>query len=710
MCAKYLQRLAKIEQINMPFSNNSIQYKYGEKFYALISESPVFWVRRDGSVFSISGRIEQDFGYQASAVTNISFFNFFEIDDQIEIESNFYAQQSREIFSLSGRFVACTGQIHWVECVGFTSFEVTNDAGAFPIILLTDKPSDSVDKSIGFAGRILDSTRNEIYIVDAKALTVESANRSALRNLGYTAEEIDGIALSELNCELSHDALKVRLEPIINGRLDRVVFETSHQRHDESTYPVEIEAYFDLHDGKRYLIIIATDISEKNDYLQKVQYLAYHDSLTGLFNRRAILEYLEQAIVNNARAGHEFFLLYVDLKTFKDVNDGLGHSVGDYVLSEVASRFTNNFNADRKTKVTFSRVGGDEFLVVIEGIFIRNVVSIIEAIQSLIRLPVKYKGRMISVDSNAGVAVYPKDGLELESLLMNSDMAMYRAKKGNKNYIFYEDHFGAEAKRLSIVSERLRLALNEGSMHIVFQPIVMMNTKEIRGVEILLRWNDPVLGAVSPTEIVNVALADGIMGEVTAWILDTLYEKLPLWSSDNLISDLFLSINFEAEDVENQVLNEKVSDFAIFARTFGVSVDIEITERCAIQNIDSILGKMNNLMAKGISFSVDDFGADYSSLSRLGELNPSKVKIDRSFVESLESGNKWRRAILEAIAFLTAKFEIDVIVEGIETEAQYNEVKNMGFKYGQGYLFSKPLPEVELLAQLRCGRILEPSH
>lgn len=690
----------------MSFLNDSNQHKYGEIFHALISELPVFWVQRDGSIFSINSRVEKDFGYLANTVSNISFFHFFEIEDQIEIESSFYAQQDREIFALGGRFVACTGKIHWVECVVFTSFEATNDAGAFPIIILTDKPFDAVDKSIGFAGRILDSTRNEIYIVDADTLTVESANRSALSNLGYTTEELDGIALSELNFELSHNALNVRLEPILSGRLDRVVFETSHQRHDESIYPVEIEAYFDLYDGKRYLVIIATDITEKNEQLQKMQYFAYHDSLTGFLNRRAILEYLDQVIANNARAGHEFFILYVDLKTFKDLNDALGHSVGDYALSEIASRLTNKFNEEIKAKVTLSRVGGDEFLIIIEEILMRNAVSIIETIQNVIRLPIKYKGRTISIDSNAGAAVYPKDGRDVESLLMNSDIAMYRAKTGNKSYIFYEDHFGAEAKRLSIMSERLKLALQEGSLHLVFQPIVLMDTKEIRGVEILLRWDDSILGAVSPTEIVNVALADGIMGEVTAWVLDTLYEKLPLWSNKSIVSDLFFSINFEAEDIENEVLNEKISELAMFAGTFGVLIDVEITERCAIQNIDSILGKMNNLKTKGVSFSIDDFGADYSSLSRLGELNPSKIKIDKSFVDSLGNGDKWHKAILEAIAFLTAKFSIDVVVEGIETDAQYNEVKSMGFKYCQGFLFSKPLPELELLAQLRCGRIL----
>lgn len=690
----------------MSFLNDSDQHKYGEIFHALISELPVFWVQRDGSIFSINSRVEKDFGYLANAVSNISFFHFFEIEDQIEIESSFYAQQDREIFALGGRFVACTGKIHWVECVVFTSFEATNDAGAFPIIILTEKPFDAVDKSIGFAGRILDSTRNEIYIVDADTLTVESANRSALSNLGYTTEELDGIALSELNFELSHNALNVRLEPILSGRLDRVVFETSHQRHDESIYPVEIEAYFDLYDGKRYLVIIATDITEKNEQLQKMQYLAYHDSLTGFLNRRAILEYLDQVIENNARAGHEFFILYVDLKMFKDLNDALGHSVGDYALSEIASRLTNKFNEEIKAKVTLSRVGGDEFLIIIEEILMRNAVSIIETIQNVISLPIKYKGRTISIDSNAGAAVYPKDGRDVESLLMNSDIAMYRAKTGNKSYIFYEDHFGAEAKRLSIMSERLKLALKEGLLHLVFQPIVRMDTKEIRGVEILLRWDDSILGAVSPTEIVNVALADGIMGEVTAWVLDTLYKKLPLWSNKSIVSDLFFSINFEAEDIENEVLNEKISELAMFAETFGVLVDVEITERCAIQNIDSILGKMNNLKTKGVSFSIDDFGADYSSLSRLGALNPSKIKIDKSFVDSLGNGDKWHKAILEAIAFLTAKFSIDVIVEGIETDAQYNEVKSMGFKYCQGFLFSKPLPELELLAQLRCGRIL----
>lgn len=690
----------------MSFLNDSDQHKYGEIFHALISELPVFWVQRDGSIFSINSRVEKDFGYLANAVSNISFFHFFEIEDQIEIESSFYAQQDREIFALGGRFVACTGKIHWVECVVFTSFEATNDAGAFPIIILTEKPFDAVDKSIGFAGRILDSTRNEIYIVDADTLTVESANRSALSNLGYTTEELDGIALSELNFELSHNALNVRLEPILSGRLDRVVFETSHQRHDESIYPVEIEAYFDLYDGKRYLVIIATDITEKNEQLQKMQYLAYHDSLTGFLNRRAILEYLDQVIENNARAGHEFFILYVDLKMFKDLNDALGHSVGDYALSEIASRLTNKFNEEIKAKVTLSRVGGDEFLIIIEEILMRNAVSIIETIQNVISLPIKYKGRTISIDSNAGAAVYPKDGRDVESLLMNSDIAMYRAKTGNKSYIFYEDHFGAEAKRLSIMSERLKLALKEGLLHLVFQPIVRMDTKEIRGVEILLRWDDSILGAVSPTEIVNVALADGIMGEVTAWVLDTLYNKLPLWSNKSIVSDLFFSINFEAEDIENEVLNEKISELAMFAETFGVLVDVEITERCAIQNIDSILGKMNNLKTKGVSFSIDDFGADYSSLSRLGALNPSKIKIDKSFVDSLGNGDKWHKAILEAIAFLTAKFSIDVIVEGIETDAQYNEVKSMGLKYCQGFLFSKPLPELELLAQLRCGRIL----
>lgn len=695
-----------IAKINMSYLNNTTPHQYGEIFKALLSEAPVFWVQRDGSILFVNSKVEQDFGYLAKAVRNISFFHLFEIEDQIEIESSFYAQQDREIFSIGGRFITSTGEVHWVECVFFTSFEATNDTGAFPIIILTNKPSDVVDKSIGFAGRILDSTRNEIYIVDVETLTVESANRSALSNLGYTTEDIDGIALSEVIFELSHNALKVRLEPILSGRLHRMVFETSHQRCDESIYPVEIEAYSDLYDGKRYLIIIATDITEKNAHLQRMQYLAYRDPLTGFLNRRAVLEYLDQAIEFNARAGHKFYLLYLDLKMFKDVNDALGHTAGDYALSEIASRLTNKFNGELEVEITFSRVGGDEFLIIIEENFMENAISIIEEMQSLIRLPMKYKGRKISIDSNAGISIYPKDGRDVQSLLMNSDIAMYRAKESNKDYIFYEDHFGAEAMRLSIISERLKLALKEGSLHLAFQPIVFMDTKEIRGVEVLLRWDDSVLGTVSPIEIVNVALADGIMGEVTGWILDTLYEKLPLWSSNVIVSDLFLSINFEVEDMENQVLNERVLELAMFADTFGVLIDVEITERCAIQNIESILGKINNLKAKGISFSIDDFGADYSSLSRLGELSPSKVKIDKSFVESLDNGNKWHKGILETIAFLTAKFEIDVIVEGIETEAQYNEVKNIGFKYCQGFLFSKPLSELELLAQLSCGRIL----
>lgn len=455
------------------------------------------------------------------------------------------------------------------------------------------------------------------------------------------------------------------------------------------------DIYFHIHlapifkDGEVTEVLGTTfDITGRKKDEAKIKYMAYHDSLTGLPNRTFILK----TIATEIEANRPFALLFVDLDRFKSINDTLGHSVGDELL-QLFSQQLQTFNSSVHI---VARFGGDEFLVLIPR---ENREEIAEFARNLIeKLTGFYTVSDIEtyVSPSLGISMYPSDGKNADELIKNADAAMYRAKaasqsRGENTFEFYDPSFTEDLQRKVLLETELRKALEEEQFELFYQPQVNIKTREIVGVEALIRWNHPTLGIVSPLDFIPLAEETGLIIPIGEWVLKTASEQAKQWQEAgypkmtmavNVSIRQFMSYGFA--DVVKDVL-EKVSldpEYLELEITESMTIDVKQTERI-----------LNRLQAIGVKISIDDFGSGYSSLNYLSNLPINKLKIDRVFLLNFDTNNK---AVVKAVVALARNLNLEVLAEGVETDDHVQFLKKLSCHLVQGYHYYRPLPAGEL--------------
>lgn len=425
---------------------------------------------------------------------------------------------------------------------------------------------------------------------------------------------------------------------------------------------------------------------------KEIEFMAYYDNLTKLPNRFLFEDRVNQAINLAKRSSNFISVIFIDLDSFKSVNDTIGHKGGDELLIQVAERLKN---CVRKTD-TVARFGGDEFMLMINNIKDHTVIQdIADKVMENFSEPFRVFGQDFLVTASAGVAIYPVDGENSAALVKNADIAMYKAKeKGRNRYALCTQEIKDEVQMSMELSNDLYRALDGDEFELYYQPQVDLATKQIAGVEALIRWNHPTKGMINPGTFIPIAEKNSLINGIGDWVLETACRQNKQWQDQGL-PKIEMAVNLSAVQMINPNIAEKIENIIKESGLDPKYVELEITESIAIKETDYVLEVLNKLKKIGVSIAIDDFGTEYSSLSRLKDLPIDRIKIDMQFIQGIESNEK-DKAITMIIINLAKSLDLNVLAEGVETNEQLDYLNEQMCDYVQGYYYYRPMPASEM--------------
>ncbi len=453
----------------------------------------------------------------------------------------------------------------------------------------------------------------------------------------------------------------------------------------------------------RGIIVNTRDITDRKNIQERIQHLAYHDALTGLPNRSLMQDRVSQAIVRAERAAKRCAVMFIDIDNFKNINDTLGHDVGDELLRQVATRLTDSV----RTHDTIARQGGDEFIVLLDQLEgHRGATRVAQKILDALRAPFQVGGTDQHVSGSIGIALFPDDGRDAPTLLKNADTAMFHGKALGKNtYQFFTTQMKIAVKRRAAMESNLRAAVNNGDFALAYQPQIDLNTGEIVAFEALVRWVSEESGTMMPGEFIPLAEETGLINEIGEWVLREACRQAAEWLRAGYPSRR-MAINLSARQLSDkgfiQMLVSVIEETGLDPNL----LELEITESQVMRQGEGSVMLLNEIASMGVHLAVDDFGTGYSSLSYLKRLPIGKLKIDQSFVRDITVDPN-DTAIVVAIINMAKSLDLDIIAEGIETAGQLTLLRAKGCSVGQGFYFSVPASAEELIPLLSRKSIFE---
>ena len=546
---------------------------------------------------------------------------------------------------------------------------------------------------------VLDNVNEGIVVVTEEGFIL-SFNTAAEKIFGYSDEEIINRKFNEL---ISDDNLGLsgKYHKYVETQDDVIYFGVTREvvglRKDFSAFPLELKTSQLRIQNRLLFISSARDISERKDSEQRILYMASYDALTQLPNRTLLQDRIQQALVHNHRHNLQAAVLFIDLDKFKIINDTLGHDYGDSLLKEASLRL----QAEVRSEDTVARHGGDEFIILLSTIAQPQDAGLIaqKLLESLV-LPFFIKGKELHISASIGIAIYPDDGHDMETLLKNSDIAMYHAKEtGRNNYQFFSAKMNEQAAEKQAISSYLRHAVKRNELFLVYQPVVDMVSGQMSGMEVLLRWQHPDLGLISPVKFIPLAEESGLILAIGDWVLRTACLQLREWQLQGYEVPR-MAINLSAKQFRQTALVENIAMILAETGVAAHNIGIEITESMLVQNIDEVAATLLVLSNMGLEISIDDFGTGYSSLSYLKRFPIHKLKIDKSFVNDIAI-HPDDAAIVKAIIAMAHGLQMSVVSEGVETNDQFEFLREHGCEQYQGYLYSMPLPAAKIESKLK---------
>jgi diguanylate cyclase (GGDEF)-like protein/PAS domain S-box-containing protein len=548
----------------------------------------------------------------------------------------------------------------------------------------------------------MDATADAIFLVDRAGMCFVDVNATASRMLGFEREEFLKVGP---NRSLEGDLRKLEelYDKLLAGDPGGAMSELQLHCKDGSTLAVEVQRRT-LRSGSSWILVaVARDITERKEAEQRLLKLAHFDTLTGLPNRSQFYDSLTHSLRQAGEHKWSLAVLFLDVDRFKNVNDTLGHTIGDELLRQFSSRLVDCL----RVRDTIGRFGGDEFAAILmlpDGA--QNAIAVVDKIRDALRRPFDLKGHEATVTASIGIAVYPDDGTEPDTLIQYADTAMYRAKEAGRDaFRFFTAEMNAQSLARLDLENALRRAIDNDEFVLHFQPKVNIASGRISGAEVLIRWQRPGHGMVSPALFIPILEETGLIVRVGTWVIHEACRKIAYWNKTNA-GAVHLSVNvsgiqFFVGGLEEEVLKA--------IREHGIApelLELELTESSLMSNAEETITVLQNLKALGIQISIDDFGTGYSSLAYLKRFPIDKLKIDIAFVREVTS-NPDDAAIVLAIINMAHSLKLDVIAEGVEKDAQLSYLRRHGCDEMQGYFFSRPLPEADFEAMLREGRRLQ---
>ncbi|WP_445778424.1 EAL domain-containing protein [Shewanella sp.] len=534
---------------------------------------------------------------------------------------------------------------------------------------------------------------------------IEYVNSAFENTTGYSADEVIGQSASMLKSGLTPKSLYYELwQAIAAGKAWQGELQNRKKNGDIFWEHAHIAPIFDHTGVTKHYLALKQDVTQYKQQEEKILHQAHYDSLTGLPNRLLSLERLAQ-MINAAKMTHnKLAVLFLDLDDFKKVNDTLGHSVGDELLIQAAARLQNTIRSDD----VVGRLGGDEFIILLNDIHDQSDIEV--AANKLLQQfysPFKLESRELVSTVSIGIALYPNDSKDAKELLRQADSAMYHSKEQGRNtYTFFTDQMNNDMHRRLKVEEQLRNALNQGELTVYFQAFVDIHNRHVVGAEALLRWQNSQLGNVTPDEFIPIAEQTGLIIPIGEFVLENAFRAAHHWQNQ-FNSQFKIAINVSPKQFRENKFVDVLTSLLDQYNIQPSSVELEITEGVLLsgdQIINRNLAAINDI---GVSISMDDFGTGYSSLSYLRSYPFDTLKVDKSFINDITVDPGDLELVGAAIA-MGHGLNLKVVAEGIETEEQYQLLNALKCDYGQGYLFSKPLPQSEFEALLEAQQ--EPDN
>jgi diguanylate cyclase (GGDEF)-like protein/PAS domain S-box-containing protein len=629
-------------------------------------------------------------------------------EDQLLVAERFQRTLEGEVEPLEFRVVTSTGEVRWVRSSARPIFENGEAVGVRGVLMdVTDLKStqEELQRTNSALEAIVEASPLAIIAINPDK-TVGMWNPAAEQLFGWSPDEALGNPYP-LAAAGSEAEFAVLLEKVLAGG-EVTGFETQRRKKDGELIDVSIFAA-PLRGGDGEIngaLGVIADITARKRAEETIRHLAYHDPLTGLPNRALLTDRLEVSMAQARRSGEPLAVLYLDMDNFKVINDSVGHTGGDVLLKNVADRLCGLV---RETD-TIARVGGDEFTILLVPPCGES-----EAADIGRRIVTEIQGRWefakheFNVSGSIGVAIYPTDGSDSSTLLKNADRAMYAAKSEGRNRLRVFRSSMNEASEYVLEMERdLRRGLREDQFAVHYQPQIDLATGRIVGVEALVRWNHPERGLLLPGDFLALAEETGVIVEIDEWVLETAARQLVDWHAAGY-ADLNVAVNLSAVHFANQGFLRKMRRVLDRTRADPTHLKIEITETVAMHQTRRTLRVLSTLKRMGIGVVIDDFGTGHASLTYLRRFPVDAIKIDRSFVNGI-GRNSADETLVMAIVALAHSLDLDVIAEGVETDEQFEFLKNLragssperprGCDYFQGFLSSRAVPAEEIGALL----------
>jgi diguanylate cyclase (GGDEF)-like protein/PAS domain S-box-containing protein len=538
----------------------------------------------------------------------------------------------------------------------------------------------------------LDQTLEAVFMFDPESLRFTYVNQGAKRQTGYSQTELLQLTAVDITPQFTIEQFQQTIQPLIDGVQPSLTLQTLQSRKDGDDIPVEIFLQLIRLEGQApCFVAMVSDISERQAAQKRIEFLAYHDVLTGLPNRLLAKDHLEQAILLAERENSKVALLFLDLDNFKTINVSLGHVIGDRLLKSVAVRLRECL----RDIETLSRQGGDEFLIVLNNMRDTESVAVVaEKILERMAEPFEIDHHKLSISLSIGIAVYPDDGKDFETLLRQSDTALYHAKESGRNtHRFHTDQMNIDAVEHLRIRNGLRHALEHGEFVLHYQPQISLATGAIIGAEALIRWNHPELGMVPPGRFISVAEDSGLIVPIGDWVLREACRQAVAWHKAGL-PELLIAVNLSAVQFKRGDVEKSVTQALELSGLNPALLELELTESILIKDTEKVLATVRTLKSLGVKLSIDDFGTGYSSLSYLKRFDVDKLKIDQSFVRDMVNDPS-DAAIVRAIIQMAKSLNLTTIAEGVEDEHQLALLRLQHCDEAQGYHFARPMPADE---------------
>jgi diguanylate cyclase (GGDEF)-like protein/PAS domain S-box-containing protein len=661
--------------------------------------------RLDGSYAMANHKFAELLGYTAEDLCSLDFHSITHPDDlgPDMAQVNRLLAGDCKTYSMEKRYLHKNGSYIW--CNLTVSLRRDRDGNPLHFIAIMEDITDKKQAERELAQQqqliefIIDSLPLNVFLKDESGRYL-MFNEEAARTAGISKRDAIGKSdfdifpeetakriLEDDRYALASNDESLREVPIVSHGKERIVLAGKRTLHLQHMPPMQLGFSIDITDRKQNEL--------------RIQYLATHDALTGLPNRNLLQDRLEHAISLAHRSRNMVAVLFFDVDRFKLINDSFGHRVGDELLQIMASRLRQVTQSGD----TASRLGGDEFVVLLEGISSNEeVIHAAEKILASLHEPLTLNQQELVVSVSIGISVYPNDHQNAETLLKDADIAMYHAKAGGgNNFRFYDSEMNKLAFQRLTTENRLRKALELDQVVLYYQPFVDLKTGKISGMEVLMRWNDPLKGLVGPDQFMAIAEETGLIVGLSQKVLQEACRQCRRWH-DMGLTGLQLSVNLSAQQLGPYNLVRTVKEILTETGMPSSSLKLEITESELMEDVERARKTLNELSAMGVEIAIDDFGTGYSSLSYLKTLPIDTLKVDRSFVRDLATDED-DAAIVGATIGMAHHMGLKVVAEGVETLSQLDFLTGHQCDLGQGYYFSPPLPADAMQSLLHSHRL-----